>query len=217
MLPVERQNRIKSLIQEREHMKISELSQELNVSEMTIHRDLKPLIDQKYVIKTFGGVTLSQHLQKPPPSPEVCVICQRDINERLAYRLILPNNQIEMACCAHCGLMRHRQLSGNAIQPICHDFLKHTTISASDTKYAMDTSINTVFCSLQVLTFEQKSDAQKFTKGFVCFIYTFEEAVSAIHEKMDCPSCHQHESLIIENDPIKHQTNSQQQQKSNHL
>ena len=193
MLPVERQNRIKSLIQEREHMKISELSQELNVSEMTIHRDLKPLIDQEYVIKTFGGVTLSQHLQKLPPSPEVCVICQRDINERLAYRLILPNNQIEMACCAHCGLMRHRQLSGNAIQAICHDFLKHTTISAPDTWYVMDTSINIGCCQPQVLTFEQKSDAEKFTKGFGGHIYTFEEAVSAVHEKMDCPSCHQHE------------------------
>ncbi|MBU5465501.1 DeoR family transcriptional regulator [Virgibacillus sp. MSJ-26] len=193
MLPVERQNRIKSLMQEREHMKISELSQELNVSEMTIHRDLKPLIDQEYVIKTFGGVTLSQHLQKSPPSQEVCVICQRDINERLAYRLILPNNQIEMACCAHCGLMRHRQLSGNVIQAICHDFLKHTTISAPDTWYVMDTSINIGCCQPQVLTFEQKNDAEKFIKGFGGQIYTFEEAVTAVHEKMDCPSCHQHE------------------------
>src|SRR5690625_7381563 len=116
MLPVERQNRIKMLMQEREHMKISELSQALAVSEMTIHRDLKPLINQGYVIKTFGGVTINhQHTSQQAPSPKVCIICQRHINERLAYRMILSNNQIEIACCAHCGLIRHRQQADNKI------------------------------------------------------------------------------------------------------
>src|SRR5690625_7888217 len=58
MLPIERQNRIKELIQVKHNMKISELSKELCVSEMTVHRDLKPLIDAGIVIKTFGGISL---------------------------------------------------------------------------------------------------------------------------------------------------------------
>lgn len=190
MLPVERQNRIKMLIQERKHMKISELSKELGVSEMTIHRDLKPLIDQGFVIKTFGGVTLNSRVQEPSPSHESCIICQRDINERLAYRIILPNNRIEMACCAHCGLMRHRQLSGNVVQAICHDFLRQTTISAPFAWYVMDTSINIGCCQPQVLTFELKEQAEKFTQGFGGHVYRFDEAVETVHKKMHGNCCH---------------------------
>ena len=94
VLPIERRNRIKALIKEREHMKIAELSEILDVSEMTIHRDLKPLIDEGFVMKTFGGVTLV----KEPPEEHIpdntCVICRRLISERLAYRIILKNNKI---------------------------------------------------------------------------------------------------------------------------
>lgn len=192
MLPVERQNRIKMLIQEREHMKISELSKELGVSEMTIHRDLKPLIDQKYVMKTFGGVTLKQQPQQQSSSSELCVICQQTINERLAYRLILPNNKIEMTCCAHCGLMRHRQLSEDVIQAICHDFLRQTTISALYAWYVMDTSINIGCCQPQVLTFEMKEHAKQFTDGFGGDIYSFDEAVEMVHKKMHGNRCPHH-------------------------
>src|SRR5690625_4620171 len=44
MLPIERINRIKEIVTDKQTIKISELSKILNVSEMTIHRDLKPLI-----------------------------------------------------------------------------------------------------------------------------------------------------------------------------
>ena len=191
MLPVERQNRIKMLMQEREHMKISELSQELAVSEMTIHRDLKPLINQGFVIKTFGGVTISQqHTSQQTPSPKACIICQRHINERLAYRMIFPNNKIEIACCAHCGLIRHRQQADHISQAICYDFLKNTTINAPVSWYVMDTSIHIGCCQPQVLTFELKEDAEKFTKGFGGDIYTFDEALQTVHDKMHQPCCH---------------------------
>lgn len=109
MLPIERQNRIKSLIRQKHNMKISELSKELCVSEMTIHRDLKPLIDEGIIMKTFGGISLVQkHVRKKTRDDE-CVFCNRHIEVRMAYRLVLSNNNIEMACCAHCGLLRHRQ------------------------------------------------------------------------------------------------------------
>src|SRR5690606_20391215 len=138
MLPIERQNRIKELILERHSMKISELSRELGVSEMTIHRDLKPLIEEGFVLKTFGGVTLAnKNISKNSISND-CVFCNRKVNEWLAYRLFLPNNRIEIACCAHCGLLRNRQLGNQVIQAICPDFLSQTTISAPLAWYVMD-------------------------------------------------------------------------------
>ncbi|HEY4599714.1 MAG TPA: DeoR family transcriptional regulator [Cerasibacillus sp.] len=192
MLPIERRNRIKALIKEKEHMKIAELSELLDVSEMTIHRDLKPLIDEGVVMKTFGGVTLA----KDPPQAQIpdnaCVICRRPISERLAYRIILKNNEIEMACCSHCGLMRHQQLDDQVMQALTHDFLKQTTINAVSAWYVMDTSLVVACCQPQVLSFESKEYADKFVKGFGGQVYPFNEAIIALDEKMRGGGCCHH-------------------------
>lgn len=185
MLPVDRQNRIKDLIQEKGNMKISELSKELGVSEMTIHRDLKPLIEEGVIIKTFGGITLVRKHRNEISNSEECVFCSRNINERLAYRLILPNNKIEMACCAHCGLLRHRQLGDGVIQAISQDFLRQTTMSAPLAWYVMDTSVHIGCCQPQVLVFEWQDHAEKFVKGFGGRVYQFNEAMEAVFEKMN--------------------------------
>ncbi|WP_188454617.1 DeoR family transcriptional regulator [Virgibacillus oceani] len=185
MLPLERQNKIKELIQEKENMKIAELSKELNVSEMTIHRDLKPLIDKGIIVKTFGGISLAKGHSVNTANPDACIFCSRKINERMAYRLILPNNKIEMACCAHCGLLRHRQLGDEVMQAICPDFFKQTTISAKLAWYVMDTSLHIGCCHPQVLTFEWKEHAEKFVKGFGGRIFSFHDAVEEIFQKMN--------------------------------
>src|SRR5690606_18605649 len=109
--------------------KISELSRELGVSEMTIYRDLKPLIDEGFVLKTFGGVTIANKKISKNSTLDACVFCNREVNDRLAYRLFLANNEIEVACCGHCGLLRTRQLGDQVIQAICPDFLRQTTLS----------------------------------------------------------------------------------------
>lgn len=185
MLPKERQNRIKELLQAKQYIKISELSTELGVSEMTIHRDLKPLINEGIVIKTFGGVSLVNESTHKGSASDECVYCGRKVTERLAYRLFLPNNDIETACCAHCGLLRHRQLDGQVVQAICPDFLRHTTISAPLAWFVMDTSIQMGCCHPQVLSFEWKETADKFVKGFGGEVYSFSEAVETIFQKMN--------------------------------
>ncbi|WP_339226706.1 DeoR family transcriptional regulator [Oceanobacillus sp. FSL K6-2867] len=186
MLPVERRNHIKELIKEKRNMKISDLSNELEVSEMTIHRDLKPLIEEGLIVKTFGGISLVQ--DKPEKASfsnlEECAYCSRKIYERLSYRLIFPNNKIEMACCCHCGLLRHRQQEEEVIQAICTDFLRQTVISANLAWYVMDTSINMGCCQPQLLAFEMQEHAQKFVKGFGGKVYTFNEAMEAIFQVM---------------------------------
>ncbi|WP_373894284.1 DeoR family transcriptional regulator [Virgibacillus sp. CBA3643] len=184
MLPLERQNRIKELIHDKKSMKIAELSVLLGVSEMTVHRDLKPLIDEGLVMKTFGGVALVNEHTSQRSHFETCVFCSRNVNERLAYRLILPNNKIEMSCCAHCGLLRHRQLGDEVIQAICPDFFMQTTISAPLAWYVMDTSVHMGCCNPQVLTFEWKEHADNFVKGFAGKVYSFSEAIEVIYQKM---------------------------------
>lgn len=185
MLPVERRNLIKEILEERQNIKISELSHMLNVSEMTIHRDLKPLVDQEIVIKTFGGVSLRQ-VNEVKIDTNLCTFCQRHIHSKLAYRIILSNNEIEMTCCAHCGLLRHHQLKDKVSQSICHDFFRQTTISAPTATYVFDTSIDMGCCQPQVLSFEWEDHAKKFVKGFGGTVCNFNEAINLLLEKMNC-------------------------------
>ncbi len=183
MLPIERQHRIKERIQQEKNMKISDLSEELNVSEMTIHRDLKPLIEEGLVIKTFGGISLANTL--PIVQHDLCVYCRGAIHEKMAYQLILSNNEVEVACCSHCGLLRHRQLQKEVIQAICYDFFRQTTISAQRTHFVMDTSVDIGCCQPQVLSFEWEDHARKFVKGFGGHVYTLQEAMDTVFHQME--------------------------------
>ncbi len=187
MLPIERQNRIKQLVKSKGSLKISELSKELGVSEMTIHRDVKPLLAEGIITKTFGGIALVPEVDAEDISAGVtaCVFCGQFVTERLAYRLILQTGEIEQACCAHCGLLRHHQLGNEVMQAICHDFLRQTTISALNAYYVMDTTVNIGCCQPQVLTFELREHGERFVKGFGGIIYSFQEATAAVHQQME--------------------------------
>lgn len=192
MLPIERRNQIINLIQKKQSIKISELSKLFSVSEMTIHRDLKPFIAEGLIVKTFGGVSLN-HQHQFHKSEQLCTFCHQATNSKLEYRLILTDNVSEVTCCAHCGLLRHRQLGDQVEQAICHDFLRQTTISARLAWYVFDTSLDIGCCQPQVLTFEEKEHAEKFVKGFSGNIYSFSEAIELICEKMKNHqhNCHQ--------------------------
>lgn len=172
------------IVQEKKSVKISELSAILSVSEMTVHRDVKPLIDEGAIIKTFGGITLKEPAEQTAQDA-ACSYCQGPINKRLAYQFILANHTMEYACCAHCGLLRHRQLQSRDVQAICFDFLKQTTINSSQASYVMNTSIDMGCCKPQVLTFEQESDAKKFVKGFGGDVYSFNEASNIVFDQMN--------------------------------
>lgn len=195
MLPVERQKRIKEWVKSKQFIKISELSTKLGVSEMTIHRDIKPLIEEGIVTKTFGGITLVQgDSGDQKEQANDCVYCARPVHERLAYRIILPKGVIENTCCAHCGLLRHRQLGSQVIQAICHDFLSHTTISGTAATYVMGTSVQIGCCDPQVLAFGHRQHAVNFVNGFGGDVYAFDEAMEAVDEKMknNTNACCQH-------------------------
>lgn len=184
MLPIERLARIKEIVLERKNVKISELSDELNVSEMTIHRDIKQLVDEGFVIKTFGGVSLAQESYHLQTNYNVCAFCQRPIHDRFAYQLILTNNRIERTCCAHCGLLRQKHLDGQVLQAMTYDFFKGTTIGAQMAYFVIDTSIQITCCQPQLLTFDSKDHAEKFVKGFGGKVLNFPEALTLVSKHM---------------------------------
>lgn len=184
MLPIERQKQIKRILESKKTVKISELSNELQVSEMTIRRDLKPFIQDGSVMKTFGGVSLATPISMNDTAKNTCIFCHRALHQKMTYKLIRKNAETEFACCAHCGLLRQAQLNGEVTHAICYDFLTKTTISAPLAFYVMDTSLDTGCCKPQVLTFEWQDHANKFVKGFGGKVYPFEEALSILQQKM---------------------------------
>ncbi|MEH7235430.1 DeoR family transcriptional regulator [Bacillus sp. JJ1562] len=194
MLPIERQSQIRRLIQKHKTLKISELSEQFNVSEMTIYRDIKPLVEEGLISKTFGGISLNETDKHVFPSQSQCIYCHKPNNPKMEYRIILTDNKIETTCCAHCGLLRHRQLGEDVLQAICHDFFMNTTISAPLTWFVLDTTLNVACCQPQVLTFENREHAEKFVKGFGGEIFGLQDAMEVIYQKMQCPSggCSKH-------------------------
>src|SRR5699024_257013 len=103
------QKYIKEMIQTKHHLKIAELSKLLGVSEMTVHRDVEPLVDEGVIVKTFGGIIANEQQIESDVHTNKCVCCSCTIHDRLSFHLILIVNKIEGACCAHCGLLRYKQ------------------------------------------------------------------------------------------------------------
>lgn len=186
MLPVERLARIKEIVLEKENVKIAELSEELKVSEMTIHRDVKQLVDEGFVVKTFGGISLAQtSTNQQVTQNSSCVLCHRPINDRFAYQLHLANNRTERACCSHCGIIRQLQLADQVVQAITYDFFTGTTMGANIAYFVVNPSVQITCCQPQVLAFDSKDNAEKFVKGFGGDAYNLEQTLEEISKHMN--------------------------------
>lgn len=179
MLPVERQAYIRTQIAKKENIKISELSKQLNVSEMTIHRDVKPLIDEGFIVKSFGGISLAG------AGPTTCIYCRKNLNDKVVCQLILETDEVEMACCPHCGLLRFDQMKANVKQVICYDFFRQTTLNAKNAYFVVNTSIDLGCCQPQLITFEMEKHAQQFVTGFGGEVKTFSEALEIVIKTME--------------------------------
>lgn len=191
MLASERQKKIKELVMSRYSLKISELSEMFKVSEMTIHRDIKPLIESGFIEKSFGGISLVSRETKGQNSNE-CVLCQKSLNQRLAFRLILRENRVETACCTHCGILRHQMLGEEVLETLCSDFFSDTTISAMTASFVMDTTIDLGCCQPQVLPFKHKEHAEGFVQGFSGTVLSYTEALKKVTGQMEISKgcCH---------------------------
>ena len=66
LLPAERQNRILDLLREKGSVRVASLSEEFDVSEITIRRDLDNLEQRNLLERTHGGAVRSRHLRVEP-------------------------------------------------------------------------------------------------------------------------------------------------------
>jgi DeoR/GlpR family transcriptional regulator of sugar metabolism len=182
MLPIERQKLVMKWLHEKGTLSIVEISKSLNVSEMTVYRDIRPLLEENKIIKTSGGISI---LPASYPSPNSCSYCLKELNNRHPMQIIMHNQRVEQLCCPHCGLLRYKDIGKQVSQVICRDFLQNTTISAKLAYFLMDSDFQLNCCQPQVLTFETLTYAEKFQKGFGGKIFRFDQAVEEIAGRMN--------------------------------
>ena len=69
-LPAERHNYILNLLREHGFVSVSDLSTQLDVSDVTIRRDLRALEERRFLFRTHGGATVANHVVRDRPVSE---------------------------------------------------------------------------------------------------------------------------------------------------
>ncbi|MFP3339635.1 hypothetical protein R0J91_16775, partial [Micrococcus sp. SIMBA_131] len=85
----------------------------MDVSEMTVYRDLKPLMEANKVRKTSNGISTMEAHSLPA---DTCTYCLKPATSRRSVQLVKKDHTIEQACCPHCGLLRYEDIKEEVMQ-----------------------------------------------------------------------------------------------------
>lgn len=172
---VRRQN-ILTWLQSEGSISISDLAERLDVSIMTIHRDLNVLAEEGDVRKLHGAVVLDTELR----TQDTCEMCGMVNDGRTSCRLHMADGSQIEACCPHCGLMLIQRKPG-VESAFIRDYLYGYMVNANSALYVMNSSI-TLCCRPSLLAFATPEDAQRFVTGFGGTVLTYSEAMTNIQE-----------------------------------
>jgi len=163
MLAIERRNYILEKLQQGRLIKVTELSRELGVSRMTIHRDLDVMATSGAIEKVFGGAILTEPQEENPVAGE-CAMCGAAVDVRTKVSLQTTGGERLQACCSHCALLliesRDDVMSGLAT-----DFIHGAMINIKTATYLVNPDV-VVCCTPTVLCFADERDAKRFQAGF---------------------------------------------------
>ncbi|MDQ0483668.1 HTH domain-containing protein [Guptibacillus hwajinpoensis] len=186
MLPNARKKQILTWLKKEKALKISDISKRLNVSEMTIYRDVKPLIEMNHALKIPNGIGLPN----PPSRREGdCHSCLKPVHARLSFEISFDKQQLETFCCARCGLMRYHDTKEDVTQVTCKDYLTDTRIDATGATYLLHSDLNLNCCQPQIITFASRIHARQFQTGFGGDVYHYEEAIRILTFEIDGNAC----------------------------
>ena len=160
-IPSERRGQILAWLKEDQVLRVDDLAARLDVSNMTVHRDLNALAEMGLVEKVHGGARL------PDPhliTTEACTMCGMPIKTRMQFVVTTEDNKTIRACCPHCGLLMvsARQDIATAL---LRDFIYGRIINVRQAYYVVESRIS-ICCQPSVLAFASEADASDFQKGF---------------------------------------------------
>lgn len=188
MLATQRQNQILEILRLKGSSTTQDLAEALQVSAMTIHRDLNKLAEAGLLQKVHGGATVivpsqSDALKTPMPvENNACNMCGKTISGRNTFLLRTSNGEMLRACCGHCGLMMLLH-TPNILNAMVTDFLHGHVVGAKQAAYLLHSSL-IVCCSPSVICFANHHEAINFQKGFGGSLADFETARQFLQHSM---------------------------------
>ncbi len=169
--PAERHEKILDWLKNENLIRIDELTKRLNVSTMTVHRDLTSLAEQGLLEKVHGGAQLPD---LHSVTVEVCPLCHMPVQKRLQFILTTKTKERLRACCAHCGLLLLTQRD-DIETALLREFIYGRIINTLHAYFVIGSRIS-LCCEPSVLAFSGQKDALDFQRGFGGQVMGFREA-----------------------------------------
>ncbi len=207
----QRRKELIAMIQEKGGLSLKEMTEQFEVSKMTIHRDLDVLESRGLIRRIFGGAVPADEAKvlstpaislpslsrvAPPVHPlDTCLVCLRPVTQHLLYGITLASGEQYFACCPHCGLSAHLRHKENITSAMTADFISGRPHPAHRSYYLMGSAASPC-CSPSILTFENEDQARRFLAGFGGKVGSLQEALEYLQEEMTmgvgrtvCPHC----------------------------
>ncbi len=181
-VPEARQARILELLQDQQTQSVQALSEELDVSLMTVHRDLNKLEASGKVRKVHGGVVLvsTKHTAGLGQRPS-CAVCGGSGADRNAFMLNLTNGSQLHACCPHCGLLLLLARQRDVVSALAREFLYGRMVNVRQSYFVVGSSVR-ICCTPSTICFESALDATRFQRGFGGEVFDFADAMTHLSE-----------------------------------
>jgi DNA-binding MarR family transcriptional regulator len=202
MTAEERRARIRTQLHESGSVQVADLAAQLQVSKMTIHRDLLQFEEAGEVRRVHGGAVMlakatAERVKElvPQAAAGECLICHRPPTQHLLYTMTTSNGEQRQACCPHCGISAHLLYGSQIIMALTADYLSGRLHAAQNSWFLLG-SVAAPCCHPSILTFDDEQMARRFQAGFGGSVGSLNDAIRFLREAMTldpsregCPHC----------------------------
>ncbi len=164
-----RQHTILNLVERKPVLTLAEIREVINVSAMTLHRDLRDLEEKRLIRRVHGGVVSG----KMPLTVQIesCAYCGGELPVRTRITLIDQHGKKFQVCCCHCGFGFMKQEKYSSALGV--DFLYGTVVDLKQSHFLVKPRVK-ICCEPSVLLFADEEDALRMQKGFGGEIMNYE-------------------------------------------
>lgn len=180
-IPERRREQILTWLKDDQLLRIDDLAQRLDVSHMTVHRDLDMLAEMGLVEKVHGAVRL------PDPhkiTTDTCHLCEMPVKPRLQFVITTSSGQTLRACCPHCGMML-LGLQPDVTIALLRDFIYGRVVNVLQAYFVIKSRV-ALCCEPSVIAFATEDDARDFQSGFGGEVLNFTETCQILKQSHHC-------------------------------